>query len=191
MTASKLSSTHRRRSVRKGVLRNFAKFPRKHLYQSLFIKKETLAQVFPVNFATFLRTPFSQNTSGRLLLKIKLLLIHNSEKTTPIYLSNCLTWNTRSSRLDVFCEKGVLKNFVKITEKHLCQSLFLNKVAGVSPATLLKKRPWHRCFPVNFAKYLRTLFFTEHLRWLPLKYEKPLLFTLCLHFPLNFRRRHW
>ena len=25
-----------------------------------------------------------------------------------------------------------------------------------APATLLKKRPWHRCFPVNFAKFLRT-----------------------------------
>ena len=31
------------------------------------------------------------------------------------------------------------------------------------PATLLKKRLWHRCFPVNFAKFLRTLFFTEQL----------------------------
>ena len=26
-------------------------------------------------------------------------------------------------------------------------------------ATLLKKRLWHRCFPVNFAKFLRTPFF--------------------------------
>ena len=34
------------------------------------------------------------------------------------------------------------------------------------PATLLKKRLWRRCFPVNSAKFLRTLFFTEHLRWL-------------------------
>ena len=25
------------------------------------------------------------------------------------------------------------------------------------PATLLKKRLWHRCFPANFAKFLRTL----------------------------------
>ena len=33
-------------------------------------------------------------------------------------------------------------------------------------ATLLKKRLWHRCFPLNFAKFLRTLFLTEHLRWL-------------------------
>ena len=36
----------------------------------------------------------------------------------------------------------------------------------VRPATLLKKRLWHRCFPVNFVKFLRTPFFTEHLWWL-------------------------
>ena len=36
----------------------------------------------------------------------------------------------------------------------------------IRPATLLKKRLWHMCFPVNFAKFLRTLFFTEHLQWL-------------------------
>ena len=34
----------------------------------------------------------------------------------------------------------------------------------------IKKRLWHRCFPVNFAKFPRTPFFTEHLRWL-LLYE--------------------
>ena len=28
----------------------------------------------------------------------------------------------------------------------------------LSPATLLKKRIWHRCFPVNFVKFLRTPF---------------------------------
>ena len=37
------------------------------------------------------------------------------------------------------------------TGKYLCQGLFLNKVAG-RPATLLKKRLWHRCFPVNFVR---------------------------------------
>ena len=41
-------------------------------------------------------------------------------------------------------------------EKHLCQSIFFNKVAGLRSATLLKKKLWHRCFPVNFAKFLRT-----------------------------------
>ena len=63
-----------------------------------------------------------------------------------------------SSRPEVFCKKCVLRNFAKFTGKHLCQSLFFNKVAGLRSATLLKKRLWHRCFPVNFAKFLRTPF---------------------------------
>ena len=64
------------------------------------------------------------------------------------------------------CKKGVLRNFANFTRKHLSQSLFLNKVAGLSPAILSKKRLWRRCFPVNFAKFLRTPFLTEHPRWL-------------------------
>ena len=38
--------------------------------------------------------------------------------------------NIRSSRTEVFCKKAVLKNFAKFTGKHLCQSLFFNKIAG-------------------------------------------------------------
>ena len=37
-------------------------------------------------------------------------------------------------------QKVVLRNFTKFPGKHLCQSLFFNKVAGLRPATLLKKR---------------------------------------------------
>ena len=55
-------------------------------------------------------------------------------------------------------KKGVFRNFTKFTGKHLCQSLFFNKVAGLRPTTLLKKEPWHKCFSVNFAKFLRTPF---------------------------------
>ena len=66
-------------------------------------------------------------------------------------------WDYRSSGPDVFCKKGVLRNLSTFTGKHLCQSLFFDKVAGLSPAALLKK-DWHRCFPVNFVKFLRTLF---------------------------------
>ena len=32
----------------------------------------------------------------------------------------------RTSRQEVFCKKGVLRNFVKFTGKHLCQSFFFN-----------------------------------------------------------------
>ena len=37
----------------------------------------------------------------------------------------------------------------------------------------MKKRLWHRCFPVNLGKFLRTPFFKEHLRYL-------LLFFACI-----------
>ena len=38
----------------------------------------------------------------------------------------------RSSRPEVFCQNGVLKSFAKITGKHMYQSLFFNKVAGLN-----------------------------------------------------------
>ena len=60
----------------------------------------------------------------------------------------------------------VLRNFAKFSWKHLCEIPFLNKVASLRPATLFKKRLWHRCFHVNFAKFLRTPFLTEHFWWL-------------------------
>ena len=68
----------------------------------------------------------------------------------------------RSSRPELFCKKGVLKNFAKFTGKHQCQSLFFTKVEVLRPATRL----WHSYFSVNFAKFLKTPFLTEHLRWL-------------------------
>ena len=67
---------------------------------------------------------------------------------------------------NIFCKKDVLKNFAKFTGKYLFQSLFFNKVSGLSLAILIKKRLWHRYVPVNFAKFLRTSFFKEHIWWL-------------------------
>ena len=43
----------------------------------------------------------------------------------------------KSSRPELFCEKGVVRNFTKFTWKHLCQSLLFNKVAGVFHRTPL------------------------------------------------------
>ena len=77
--------------------------------------------------------------------------------------SNSNSSNKRSGRPEVFCEKGVLKNSTKFTGKHLCQSLFFNKVAGFKPAILLKMRLWQGCFPVNFVKFLGTPISVEHL----------------------------
>ena len=44
------------------VLKKFVKFKGKHLCRSHFIKKEAPTQVFPMNFAKFLRTPFFWRT---------------------------------------------------------------------------------------------------------------------------------
>ena len=60
----------------------------------------------------------------------------------------------------MFYKKGVFKNFTKFTEKHLCQSLLFS----LRPATLLKKRIWHRC--TNFEKFLGAPISIEHLWWL-------------------------
>ena len=76
-------NSNQRCSIKIGVLKNFAKFTGTHLWQGLFlikackfIEKEALAQVLPVNFAKFVRTSCSQNTSGRLLLKWIQILHH-------------------------------------------------------------------------------------------------------------------
>ena len=55
--------------------------------------------------------------------------------------------SSRSSRPEMFYKKDVLRNFTKFTGKHLCQSLFFNKVAGP-----------------------RTCFFIGHLWWLLLQF---------------------
>ena len=63
---------------------------------------------------------------------------------------------------EVFFKKGVLNNSQESTQKftgrHLCRSLFFDKVAGLGSTTLFRKRLWHRSFPENFAKFLRTPF---------------------------------
>ena len=65
----------------------------------------------------------------------------------------------RSNRPVIFSKKDFLENFAKFKVRHSLQSIFFNKaadlVSGLRPVTLLK-RLWHRCFPENFAKFLRT-----------------------------------
>ena len=58
----------------------------------------------------------------------------------------------RSIRSQMFFKIVFLNIFVKFTGKQLCQRLVFNNIAG------LKQRLLHRCFPVNFAKILRTTF---------------------------------
>ena len=75
------------------------------------------------------------------------------------------TIRCRSSRPELFYKKGVLKNFAKLTWKHLYQIL---------RSTFLLKR-------VNFAKSLRATFVIEQLWWLLMK-------VACVLTKLSFKR---
>ena len=76
--------------------------------------------------------------------------------------------------------KGIFRNFSTFTGKHLCQSPFSNNVRP-QPATLLKKGLWHRCFPVNSAKFLGIAFLQNTSGWLLLQIHV----TLCSTYLLN------
>ena len=73
--------------------------------------------------------------------------------------------NRRCSRPEVFFE--------------ISQNSQKNSSATVS---FLKNKTWNRCFPVNFAKFLRTSFVKEQFLWLPLK---PLLFLAEIKYSVE------
>ena len=93
--------------------------------------------------------PISKNRSTHRRCSFKKDVLKNFAKfwRTPFFEEHL-------RELLLFFETG----FYVTSSKHLCQSLFFNKVAGLRPATLLKKRLWDRCFLVNFVKFLRTHF---------------------------------
>ena len=66
-----------------------------------------------------------EKTQDNLVLRTLKLFTHK-EKIEGIFFAY-----VRSSRSELFCKKDVLENFAKFTWKHLCQSLFFNKVAGL------------------------------------------------------------
>ena len=76
-----------------------------------------------------------------------------------IYFDNLTWYSSKNANLvkrclqkqppEVFCKKHVLRNSVKLTGKHLCQSFFFNKVAGLSHPEVFYKKGALR----NFAKF--------------------------------------
>ena len=74
----------------------------------------------------------------------------------------------RSSHQRCSVREYILRNFAKFAGKYLCQGLFM---PGPKACNFIKKRLWHRCFPVNFVKFLKTPFLQNTSGWL-------LLFTV-------------
>ena len=82
---------------------------------------------------------------NKLYLRIFFLLILILLNTRRLLL-----WDSNQKQpLEVFCRKSDLRDFARFTGKHL-----------------------HRCFPVNFAKFLRTPFLQNTSGWLLLSNTK-------------------
>ena len=107
-----------------------------------------------------------------------------------------------------FNKKCVLKKFHKIHLKTPMLESYFNRVSGLRAVTLLKKRFQHRCFRVNFMKFLRTTFlqntsvicltvsFHKQVSYICsnlLLLEKWTKFTvlLCFHFAKTFYTLYW
>ena len=56
----------------------------------------------------------------------------------------------------MFCKKGVRRNFAKFTGKHLCQSLFFNKVAGLA-CNFIKKEALAQVFSCEFCEISKNI----------------------------------
>ena len=119
--------------------------------------------IFPCEFCCYIQLFYLKtHVSGSFLDWRKNETNHKIRERTHfitiavIYFDNLKWYSSKNANLvkrclqkqppEVFCKKHVLRNSVKLTGKHLCQSFFFNKVAGL------------RCFPVSFEKFPKTPF---------------------------------
>ena len=104
----------------------------------------------------------SNRGMGRFTIERGAMHLHeNYEIKEFSFFTFSLLHNTsRSSVTEIFYKKMFLENSLR-------------------PATLSKKRVWHSCFTVNYAKFPWTPFLTEHLRRL----------LLCVIFQLYLFKR--
>ena len=71
------------------------------------------------------------------------------------YLDKYSMFTCRSSQRRCSIKKGILKNFAKFTEEHLCRSLFFN---------FFKKEILTQVFSCESYEIFKNTFFTEHFR---------------------------
>ena len=90
-----------------------------------------------------------------------------SQKWYLSFIHNCITLrkilhftngSEQKQPLEMFYKTVAHKKFLKFPENMCVRVSFLIKLQASQPATLLIKILWHRCFPMNFAKFLRVPF---------------------------------
>ena len=118
-----------------------------------------LIEILKKHFLTYIYIWYGWIWTNKIVTFQKILALLNVEVSSSpnsLLLYAIAFWSetNKSSLSQIFLKIGVLKSFANFTGKHQCWSLFV------------VKRLQHRCFSVKFSKFLRILFFTEHLRWL-------------------------
>ena len=115
---------------KESVMRNFAEFTRKHLCRNLFFDKVKLCRsstslktslqrrCFLVNFGKFVRTPFLQNTTGRLLLITAISIVVKGEQTNEnlIYHTKTKAYVPIWARRVSYQKKAVLIKSEQVSE---------------------------------------------------------------------------
>ena len=141
------------------------KFLGQHKWWWLFNEKGLCGECFRRKFLNDLATAILSDTCGQPFQVSHVALII-SFLTLNIFASHSTALDLqRSSLPEVFCEKGVLKHFAIVTGKHLYWNIFVIKLQ-MKACNFVKKGLQQICFTVKIAKFFRTAFFIEHLRWL-------------------------
>ena len=86
-----------------------------------------------------------------------------------------ITLNKKGKVSAAYWDSFIYFNFSRRSHRRFSVKKFL-AISQHSQKAPVPKRLWHRCFAVNFVKFLRTPFFIKHLRWLLLEPLK--LFTI-------------
>ena len=99
-------------------------FEKKSLNRHLTTKKNKISSVISPIYSN------SVHIRNDLEIKMSVVQARGVYETNKTWLSlsylmksKCPNYRDTSSRLEVFCKKGVLGNFAKFTRKHLCQRL--------------------------------------------------------------------
>ena len=115
-----------------------------------FIKKDIWHKCVPVNFSKILRTAFLQNTSKysifnneKSVIKVRIIIRITGIRDTcnSIIITSFYQRRIRTQRGSHWRVAQWKKLFLKILQN-----------------SQEEHRVWHMCFPVNFAKFLRTTF---------------------------------
>ena len=85
--------------------------------------------------------------------------MHNKLHQKPPLQLSLSSLSLSLSLSEVFCEKGVLRNFAKFTGKHLSQGLFFTKSCRSQACNFIKKESPAQMFSCGFCEFLRTPFF--------------------------------